>query len=327
MKILKLICLCGVFFYCEASGYARTFTNQAGKSMEADVVSVAGDKVKLKRADGKEYELPLSALSEADQAFLKEWKPVVPGDKPDPVPEAPTDPDLKPGGSFNLDFKDLVVDRKDTPASCQVRLSAGYDAAKPASLVVWLGGGDGGNSPSTGFLPEGNFVSAGLPYPKGANNPNQANMVGEYGDIWDYQRTMVDAILKKVPNLAKGLGVISGFSNGAHAIDGMLRVRSKKGEGVADYFKVFVLADGGGSYSASKGGYPSLKGKFAYVCWGEKSPNAGPSQLVAKDFRSRGAEHVASEMKDTGHAFSPAEVEKVKVWMEKTVVPVLFAKP
>ena len=49
--------------------------------------------------------------------------------------------------------------------------------------------------------------------------------------------------------------------------------------------------------------------------------------MVAKDFRSRGAEHVASEMKDTGHAFAPAEVEKVKAWMEKTVVPVLFAKP
>ncbi|MEZ5430720.1 MAG: hypothetical protein R3F31_05970 [Verrucomicrobiales bacterium] len=98
MKIQKLICLCGVCVYCGASGYARTFTNQAGKSMEADVVSVSGDNVKLKRADGKEYQLPLATLSEADQAFLKGWKPDVPGDKPDPVPETPTDPDLKPGG-------------------------------------------------------------------------------------------------------------------------------------------------------------------------------------------------------------------------------------
>lgn len=320
-----LILLAAGVIFPALAAQARTFTNRDGKTLEAEVLAVEAGQVKLKRDDGREFSIPVASLSDGDQAYLKAWKPENDGatDAPmkEAVPSAAEDPDLKPGGTFKLDFPDLTVDRKDAPASCQVRLPASYAPGKPLSLVIWLAGGDGGNSPNTSFLPEGDFVAAGLPYPKGANNPGQANMVGDYEAVWDYHRVMIEAILKKVPGIDKSRSLIGGFSNGAHAIDGMLRLRSKKGEGVADYFGVFLLSDGGGSYSASKGNYPSLKGRHAYICWGETSPNANPSKAVAKDFRSRGAEEVASEMKDVGHAFPESEQAKVRDWLEKVVIP------
>ncbi len=101
-------------------------------------------------------------------------------------------------------------------------------------------------------MPEGPFVLAGLPYPKGANNPGQSNMVGDYETVWEFHRTMIDHIYEKIPNLKKEWSIISGFSNGGHSIDGMLRVRDKKGA-LADYFGAFVLADGGGGYASEDG--------------------------------------------------------------------------
>ena len=50
---------------------ARTWTNQDGVEIEAELVAVDGDKVVL-NMEGKEYPVPLASLSEEDQAFAKE---------------------------------------------------------------------------------------------------------------------------------------------------------------------------------------------------------------------------------------------------------------
>lgn len=55
---------------------ARTWTDTKGRQLEADIVSKTGDSVTVSRSDdGKEYTIPLDTLSEADQAFVKSWKP------------------------------------------------------------------------------------------------------------------------------------------------------------------------------------------------------------------------------------------------------------
>jgi len=296
---------------------AREFTSADGRKIEAEVVAVKGEQVTIRRSDGKDYTLGLALFSAADQSFLRSWKP---GGDPAPAPAVKVDEEVKPGATIRLEFPELAKDRGDQTAACHVRLPADYDPARPFCLVVWLGGGDGGNQPGGGFVPEGPFVLAGLPYPKGANNPGQANMVGQYDQVWEFHRTMLDRIHEKIPNLKREWGILGGFSNGGHSIDGMLRVRDKEGA-LADYFGAFVLADGGGGYASEDGNYPSLEGKFAYVCWGETSPNAANSEGVAKDFKSRRAETVASEMADTGHQFADFEQAKVKEWITTVVLP------
>ena len=229
---------------------------------------------------------------------------------------------VAPGASLKFDFPELTVDRKGALAACNLTLPAGYEAAKKYPLVVWLGGGEGGNTPSKAFLPEGDFILVGLPYPKGANNPGQANMVGDYAKVWTYQRFMLDEIAKVVPNIDKSHSIIAGFSNGAHAIDGMLRLSS--GPKLTDYFGVFIFADGGGTVYSSKGNLPILKGKFAYACWGsEKGSNKLATSQLPKALKAKGATVIGSEMAGTGHAFAVTEHPKVAEWLAN----VAFATP
>jgi hypothetical protein len=50
-----------------------TLTDKQGRSLKADVLSVNAGQVKIKRDDGQTFDLPLAALSDADQEKLKEW--------------------------------------------------------------------------------------------------------------------------------------------------------------------------------------------------------------------------------------------------------------
>lgn len=235
------------------------------------------------------------------------------------VPRTELKAKVAPGATLRFDFPELTVDRRGALAACHLKLPAGYDAAKKYSLVVWLGGGEGGNQPNGSFLPAGDFVLVGLPYPKGANNPVQANMVGDYGKVWAYHRFMLDEIAKVIPNLDKSRSIIAGFSNGGHAIDGMLRLSS--GPKLTDYFGIFIFADGGGTAYTSKGSLPNLTGKFAYACWGgEKGSNKPNTSQLPKALKAMGAIVVGSEMAGVGHAFAETEKPKIAEWLEKVAL-------
>ena len=52
---------------------ARTFTSADGRTMEAEVISVTNTSTILKRGT-RQYTIPLTSLSEADQKFLADWR-------------------------------------------------------------------------------------------------------------------------------------------------------------------------------------------------------------------------------------------------------------
>lgn len=233
-----------------------------------------------------------------------------------PVPRTELKAQVAPGATLRFDFPELTVDRKGALAACHVTLPVGYEAAEKYPLVAWLGGGAGGNQPSGTFLPAGDFILVGLPYPQGANNPSQANMVGDYAKVWAYQRRMLEEIAKVIPNIDKSRSIIAGFSNGAHAIDGMLRLSGQPK--LTDFFGVFIFADGGGTGYTSLGALPDLKGKFAYACWGsEKGSNKPATSRLPPALTSKGATVVGSEMAGVGHAFAETEHRKVAEWLER----------
>ena len=226
---------------------------------------------------------------------------------------------VAPGATLRFDFPELTADRKGASAACHLRLPANYDEAKPYPLVVWLGGGEGGNQPGGAFLPAGEFILVGLPYPKGANHPAQANMVGDYAKVWAYHRAMLDEIGKVIPNIDRTRSLIAGFSNGAHAIDGMLRLSGRPG--LADHFGVFLFAEGGGTGYTSLGALPDLRGKFAYVCWGsEQGSNKANASHLPQALRAAGATVVGSEMTGVGHAFAPSECAKIAEWLKQVAL-------
>ena len=258
--------------------------------------------------------LATATLVAANKAELKQTEVA--------IPRTELKAQVAPGATLRFDFPELTVDRKGTLAACHLKLPADYDTAKKYPLVVWLGGGEGGNQPSGSFLPTVEFILVGLPYPKGANNPTQANMVGDYAKVWAYHRFMLDEIAKVIPNVDKSRSIIAGFSNGGHAIDGMLRLNSVPK--LTDYFGIFIFADGGGTVYSSKGNLPNLAGKFAYACWGsEKGSNKLATSQLPKALKSKGATVIGSEMAGTGHAFAETEHPKVAEWLAN----VAFATP
>jgi len=235
------------------------------------------------------------------------------------IPRTELKAQVAPGASLKFDFPELPIDRYGAMAACKLKLPENYDLTKKYPLVAWLGGGDGTNSPKSSFLPEGDFIIVGLPYPKTAINPSQPSMVGDYAKVWAYQRFMLDEIAKVVPNIDKSRSIIAGFSNGGHSIDGMLRLSS--GPKLTDYFGIFIFADGGGSAYSSKGNLPNLKDKFAYACWGsEKGSNKPATSLLPKALKSKGATVVGSEMAGVGHAFAETEHPKVAEWLAKVAL-------
>ena len=62
-------------FLASAAAFAevQTLTDQQGRTIKADVISVQDGKVSVKRDDGRTFDIPLSNLSEADQKRLKAW--------------------------------------------------------------------------------------------------------------------------------------------------------------------------------------------------------------------------------------------------------------
>ena len=133
-------------------------------------------------------------------------------------------------------------------------------------LFIWLSGGNGSHRVGTGYRiadPE-RFVLVGLIYPKVANDKYQETMVGDFSRIWSYHRAMLNALAQRVPNISPCHCALAGFSNGAHCIDGYLKMREP-----AELFSALIPVEGGGYRS---GRYASqVCGKPVLVLWGERS--------------------------------------------------------
>ncbi len=285
---------------------ARTFTNQSGTKIEAEFVSAKNDQVTIKMANGKVFTIEVNTLSKADRDYIIELS------KPKKIK---LDKRIKPGAAIKLDFPDLATDRKDSPAALNMRIPDNYDPAKPVPLIIYLGGGDGGNSSGScaSLVDQKEFLMIGLPYPKGADNPSQGNMVGDFKKIWAYHKTMLDEVTELVPNIHPDLRIIAGFSNGGHAIDGMMKEKEFK-----RFFKAFVLIDGG----MGEGKYSGMSGTFAYIAWGTTGTNnSANAQNVAKSAKRGKMEVESHGMEGVGHAFPASEKELVKKWITETVVP------
>ena len=65
-------------FGCAGSAFPddlREFTATDGRKLKASVVEVSGDRATIRRADGNQFTVSITAFSEADQEFLRAWKP------------------------------------------------------------------------------------------------------------------------------------------------------------------------------------------------------------------------------------------------------------
>ncbi|MCX6910643.1 MAG: hypothetical protein NTY01_21740 [Verrucomicrobia bacterium] len=324
---IRFLVLAGLLLTLAGPAEARTFTYFNGRKVEGDLVGMTGNQVTI-RVGGRPLTLPIGFFSLPDQKFIRES--VAAGNNPAaPTPAAPTlpgaksattgkaDERVKLGAVFFLEFPDLPKDRRGELTKMQVRIPARYDAARKYPLIIWMGGSDGGNTTGScsALVEPDDFICAGLPYPKGASNPKQDNMVGDFKKIWKYHHTMLEALHRTVPNIDMRLRIIGGFSNGAHCIDGLL----DEAKDYVNWFNVFVLVEGGGH----AGHWTRKENQFTCVLWGDKSPNKAlnTGENCIRLAKCAKMTLMSEEMKGVGHEFPQPYQAKVREWIEKTVIP------
>ena len=308
---------------------AHTFTDRAGRTITADIVAKQGDQIRIKRADGQEFTLAITALSPADQQYAKDWQPAATA--PAPPASAPAAPGgearAKAGTVVALEFPKLPTDKNGNPAICNVSIPNDYDPAKPVPLLVWIAGGKGGNQPGGGFalVDKAHWAVAALPYPSTA--PTPADSLDDKSNmdiILGYHKTMLEEVVKLLPNLDPKLRVVAGFSNGAHTIGTNIARGEKE---FTELFSAFVIIEGGGGVAEAK---KKLRGKYAYLAWGNDIAKKGSKEYMAsirECVKEAKLETSTHEMEGVGHAFPDSEKVLVKDWIAKTVVPGLSAAP
>lgn len=67
---LAILSLAGLLRFPAA---AETLTDKQGRTLQAEIVAVEGDQVRIKRGDGQAFSLPLSSLSDDSRKTVQEW--------------------------------------------------------------------------------------------------------------------------------------------------------------------------------------------------------------------------------------------------------------
>ena len=135
---------------------ARTFAVKKGLPLETEWIADKDKQVTLRKANGQQLSLALSEISESDRAFILNWAKGATALLPE---EAPA-----PGSTLKFEFPDLPKDFRGNPAAFSVKIPSGYSPDEPVPLMIFLGGGAGGNNPGGALaLTRDDFVCTALP--------------------------------------------------------------------------------------------------------------------------------------------------------------------
>ncbi len=176
---------------------------------------------------------------------------------------------LTPGDTFSIPFHEMpptywsISTSNKGPARLSISLPKNYTPGGKFPLLVSLYGGTGGNGgpkPAivSAMTQDQDFVCASMPlFKKIAPKDPGGNVVMRDEDaqyMWPFFRTMLAKLFEVVPNIDKSRMIIGGFSNGAHATQGL--IDESDGE-IAKQFSAFFFIEGGGRLKH----YELLKGK------------------------------------------------------------------
>ncbi len=161
MHMITRLSLLAVLLLPAAS--ARTWTDTTGKKIEAELVTVEGDKVVLK-FKGKDTRLALERLSAEDRKFVAEWQK---SQTPDATP--PATPDATPADPNNPDMANPDGTTPDTPPAPVTPPPPTPPEIKLGGTVLFAGGG--ANTVMSPLPPE--VLKA---YSKARTKPTQAKI-------------------------------------------------------------------------------------------------------------------------------------------------------
>ncbi len=219
-----------------------------------------------------------------------------------------------PGTVMTLNFPELGAMHDNLPAACEVSVPKSYDSETPVPLLVWFGGGKGSHAVAgaKGVADFDRFLVVALPYPNGRLPRFAAREGDRIDEHWAFQRTMLDRVLRMVPNIDSRLRVVAGTSSGGHHIAYGL---DRGWSGFADYFQAFVVHEGGAQPLTSR--LPGAKGKRMLVVYGEESDSLPWRTWFNWHVERSGAEATTIGVPGAGHGLNDDGRKIIRDWIEE----------
>jgi hypothetical protein len=229
-------------------------------------------------------------------------------------------PVLAAGRTLTLSFPELpptyhaILAADGTKAQMTIFLPRNYDPAKKHPLFIFLNGWDGGAGGNPGvaraLTQDRDFICVSVPLFKIGDPKAPGGIIMDAADaryMWPFFRTMLARLEAVVPNLDPAHRILGGFSNGAHATQGL--VDESDGE-ITRRFSAFLFVEGGGRMQH----YELLQGRpYLMVSSSEKSrPRAAEICAAAKAAGAK-ATHVAVDVGK--HDFPISAYPAVRAWL------------
>lgn len=278
-----------------------------GNSAEGKILRVEKRYAVVIDADSKPHDLLLKDLDPSSTAIVERWKFQNTGKN------TPTDPRVKAGSRFSIEFSDLGASRSSDPAKFQIRIPESYQPGKPSPIALFFGGGDG--TDDCGILESmvdpKEWIIVAFPYPKDVKTPLYAVQEGRARDLVEFERPMLERLEAIVPNTDPNRRVVIGTSNGAH----MIAIGSCDGwKEFPKYFSAYVMHEGG---SCESGDFSALRKKHVLIGMGADSEHKGFSEAVANTAKSARVKPDTFVAKGEGHGMGDESRKAIKEWIAK----------
>ena len=233
---------------------------------------------------------------------------------------AETEPKLAAGRTLTVAFPDMpptfcaLAGTRNAQAQMTIFLPANYDPGRKHPLFIFLNGGDGGTAANPGVaraLTEGrDFICVSVPLFKTSDPTAPGGYIMDAADaryMWPFFRTMLAKLETLVPNIDPSHRVLGGFSNGAHATQGL--VDETDGE-ITRRFSAFLFVEGGGRMQH----YERLKGlPYLMVSSSAKSRPRAEQICAAANAAGAKATHLAVDV--GAHDFPVSAYPAVRAWL------------
>jgi predicted esterase len=157
---------------------------------------------------------------------------------------------------------------------------------------------------------EKDFICVSVPLfkvtdPKASGGFIMRDPDGKY--MWPFFRTMLARLDALVPNIDRAHRVLGGFSNGAHAVQGL--IDESDGE-IARRFSAFFFVEGGGRLTH----YDLLKGK-PYLMVSSSAKSRPRAQQICDAAKAAGAKASLIAEDVGGHDFPKSAYPAVGAWL------------
>jgi hypothetical protein len=228
---------------------------------------------------------------------------------------------LVPGVTFTVQFPEMpptfydLYQKKNVKPQMTVFLPTNYDQGRKHPLLVFLNGGDGGTgsdpSVARALSAERDFICVGVPLfkvtdPKAPGGDYiMRDPDGRY--MWPFFRTMLAKLEELVPNIDPAHRVLGGFSNGAHAVQGLI---DESDGDIARRFSAFFFVEGGGRL----GHYDLLRGK-PYLMVSSNTKSRPRAQEIYDAAKAAGAKATLIAVDVGQHDFPKSAYPAVQEWL------------